>query len=69
MVASGRFPFDDEEVVASGGPRVGDGVVLLDDQGRVEFASPNAISALRRLGVSGAIQGALAVRASVRSRR
>ncbi len=58
MVASGRFPFDDEEVVASGGPRVGDGVVLLDDQGRVEFSSPNANSALRRLGVTGLIQGA-----------
>jgi two-component system, sensor histidine kinase PdtaS len=57
MVASGEFPFDEEEVVATGGPRVGDGVVLLDDQGRVSFASPNAISALRRLGVSGRVQG------------
>lgn len=57
MVAAGEFPFDEEEVVATGGPRVGDGVVLLDDQGRVSFASPNAISAMRRLGVSGRIQG------------
>ena len=57
MVAAGEFPFDEEEVVATGGPRVGDGVVLLDDQGRVSFASPNAISALRRLGVSGRVQG------------
>src|SRR5690606_39978195 len=34
MVAAGEFPFDEEEVVATGGPRVGDGVVVLDDQGR-----------------------------------
>lgn len=57
MVAEGTFPYDDEEVLAAGGPRVGDGVILLDDQGRVAFTSPNAISALRRLGVSGRIQG------------
>jgi len=57
MVASGEFPFDEEEVLATGGPRVGDGVILLDDQGRVAFTSPNAISALRRIGVSGRIQG------------
>ena len=57
MVASGEFPYDEEEVLATGGPRVGDGVILLDDQGRVAFTSPNAISALRRLGVSGRIQG------------
>jgi two-component sensor histidine kinase len=57
MVAAGAFPFDEEEVLATGGPRVGDGVILLDDQGKVAFTSPNAISALRRLGVSGRIQG------------
>ncbi len=57
MVASGEFPYDEEEVLATGGPRVGDGVILLDDQGRVAFTSPNAISALRRLGVAGRIQG------------
>jgi two-component sensor histidine kinase len=57
MVAAGSFPFDDEEVLAEGGPRVGDGVILLDDQGRVAFTSPNAISALRRVGVRGRIQG------------
>lgn len=58
MVAAGSFPFDDEEVLAAGGPRVGDGVILLDDQGRVAFTSPNAISALRRLGVSENLTGA-----------
>ena len=51
MVADGVFPFVEEEVIATGGPRVGDGVLLLDEMGRVAFASPNAVSALRRLGV------------------
>jgi two-component sensor histidine kinase len=60
MVAVGEFPFPDEEVLSAGGPRVGDGVLLVDATGRVTFASPNAVSALRRLGVSGAILGELA---------
>lgn len=57
MVADGVFPFADEEVVATGGPRVGDGVVLLDELGRIAFASPNAVSALRRLGVTRRVLG------------
>lgn len=60
MVAVGDFPFHDEEVLSAGGPRVGDGVLLVDSTGRVTFASPNAVSALRRLGVSGAVLGELA---------
>ncbi|MBS1838298.1 MAG: PAS domain-containing sensor histidine kinase, partial [Actinobacteria bacterium] len=57
MVADGVFPFADEEVVATGGPRVGDGVLLLDELGRVAFASPNAVSAVRRLGIQRRLQG------------
>ena len=57
MVADGEFPFSDEEVVGTGGPRVGDGVVLLDEMGRIAFASPNAVSALRRLGVTRRLMG------------
>ncbi|CAB4732794.1 MAG: ATPase [Actinobacteria bacterium] len=57
MVSAGIFPFEDEEVLAAGGPRVGDGVILLDKLGKVTFTSPNAISALRRLRISGRIQG------------
>ncbi len=59
MVAAGDFPFPDEEVLSAGGPRVGDGVLLVDSSGRVTFASPNAVSALRRLGLSGAVLGEL----------
>jgi len=57
MVAAGTFPYDEEEVHASGSPRVGDGVLVLDEMARVAFASPNAVSALRRLRISGRIQG------------
>ncbi|MFV0532425.1 MAG: sensor histidine kinase [Cumulibacter sp.] len=32
------------------GPRAGDGLVLLEPDGRVRFASPNAMSAYRRMG-------------------
>lgn len=57
MVAAGEFPFPDEEVLSAGSPRVGDGVLVVDEEGCVTFASPNAVSALRRLGTSGAVQG------------
>ena len=57
MVAAGTFPYGEEEVHASGAPRVGDGVLVLDEMARVAFASPNAVSALRRLRISGRIQG------------
>src|SRR4029450_13033350 len=40
----------DLELVSS--PRVGDGLVVLDASARVEFASPNATSAFRRMGVN-----------------
>ncbi len=53
MIAEGTFPFDDEEPEREVAPRVGDGIVRLDASGRVAYASPNAVSAYRRLGVAG----------------
>jgi two-component system, sensor histidine kinase PdtaS len=50
MVAAGTFPFGQAHDTAS--PRVGDGLVVLDASGRVEFASPNATSAFRRMGTN-----------------
>ena len=50
MVVAGRFPVVETVTGASGHPRVGDGVLRVDPQGVVEYASPNAMSALRRLG-------------------
>jgi two-component sensor histidine kinase len=57
MVAAGTFPprmLDDAEM----SPRVGDGLVRLDSAGRASYASPNALSAYRRMGVMGDVVGA-----------
>src|SRR5215212_1472742 len=57
MVSAGTFPpqkLQDAEM----SPRVGDGLVRLDGAGRATYASPNALSAYRRLGVSGDVVGA-----------
>jgi two-component sensor histidine kinase len=57
MVSAGTFP---PEKLLGGemGPRVGDGLVRLDGTGRAVYASPNALSAYRRLGVTGDLVGA-----------
>lgn len=58
MVASAQFP--DAGGVSSGrggAPRVGDGVIELDELGAVIYASPNAVSAARRLGVEQDLTG------------
>jgi two-component sensor histidine kinase len=52
MVAESSFPPNERVTSAAGNPRVGDGIVFLDSTGIVEYASPNAISALRRLGLA-----------------
>lgn len=57
MIADGTFPFAQEEGVLHHTPRVGDGVVVLDSAMRVEFTSPNAVSALHRLGVHANAEG------------
>jgi two-component sensor histidine kinase len=57
MIASGEYPFASEEGPSEEAPRVGDGVILLDGSGRVEYSSPNAISALHRVGVHANTEG------------
>ncbi len=52
MIAEGTFPFDDPRDAAGTAPRVGDGVIVLDPWGRVEYGSPNAVSALHRVGIT-----------------
>jgi two-component sensor histidine kinase len=51
MVAQSAFPYPDEDVGTEEAPRVGDGVVVVDADGRVEFASPNAMNAFHRMGI------------------
>ncbi len=50
MIAEGAFPFPGERPPATE-PRVGDGVMVLDSGARVRYASPNAVSALHRVGI------------------
>jgi two-component sensor histidine kinase len=57
MVSAGTFPpqkLQDAEL----SPRVGDGLVRLDSAGRAVYASPNALSAYRRMGLTGDLVGA-----------
>jgi two-component sensor histidine kinase len=51
MVAESAFPFPEGDVGSEELPRVGDGVVVVDEEGRVQFASPNAMNAFHRMGV------------------
>jgi two-component system, sensor histidine kinase PdtaS len=57
MLAEGRWPYPGD-ATPEGGPRVGDGLIRLDAEGTVSFASPNALSAYRRLGHVGDLAGA-----------
>ncbi|WP_116114108.1 sensor histidine kinase [Austwickia chelonae] len=58
MIASGEFPMAGAPTgMRRGAPRVGDGVVRLDIEGVMTYASPNAISALHRLGHHGGVDG------------
>jgi two-component sensor histidine kinase len=57
MISTGAFPFPIDDLVTGEAPRVGDGVMVLDATGRVEYASPNAINALHRMGMYSNIEG------------
>src|SRR5918996_1169076 len=57
MISSGDFPFDADDAESEEAPRVGDGVIVLDASGRVEYTSPNAVSTLHRLGVHANAEG------------
>ena len=58
MVAAGEFPHATAPTgLRRGDPRVGDGGLRLDFEGIVEWASPNATSAIHRLGHLGDVVG------------
>ncbi len=52
MIAEGLFPFSGPVADSSAAPRVGDGALVLDGDARVLFGSPNAVSALHRVGIT-----------------
>lgn len=58
MIASGDFP--DLQAPAGprrGAPRASDGLIRLDVDGNVTFASPNGLSAFNRMGFDGELEG------------
>lgn len=57
MISSGVYPFLGDDEVVEDAPRVGDGVIVLDAEERISFASPNAINALHRAGIVSALLG------------
>ncbi|OTA27079.1 histidine kinase [Alloscardovia macacae] len=62
MITDGGFPYQNRLSLARGkyrrhDPRVADGFVVLDAEGIVRYAAPNAISSFRRIGVSGDMVG------------
>ncbi len=60
MVSRGAFPIPEAGSESKrGAPRANDGLVRLDQSGRVLFASPNALSMFNRAGVDGDLEGRL----------
>ena len=53
MISVGAFPLPDDITNLAFNPRVGDGFIRVDAAGNVQYASPNALSAYRRLGLIG----------------
>jgi two-component system, sensor histidine kinase PdtaS len=57
MVAQGSFPYKDAGSLFEPVPRVGDGLIRLDANSAISFASPNAKSAFSRMGWRGDLEG------------
>ena len=57
MISHGFFPFPGQRSDHADSPRVGDGFVRIDAAGQVTYASPNALSVYRRLGLSTDLSG------------
>jgi len=57
MIADGTFPFPQRVGDSSAAPRVGDGSLWLDADGQVQYVSPNASSALHRVGIQASAVG------------
>ena len=69
MMSEGTFPFPRDEVEIEEAPRVADGLIVLDEDFKMRFASPNAVSTLHRMGIHAYTEGLeLAEVVSTRSR-
>ncbi|WP_116999172.1 sensor histidine kinase [Desertimonas flava] len=52
MIADGVFPYAGPIGDSTAAPRVGDGVLVVDGDARVQYLSPNANSAMHRVGIN-----------------
>ena len=58
MISRGEFPAPNSPTgPRRGAPRVGDGLIRLNSEGEVLYASPNALSCFHRFGVLGSLVG------------
>jgi two-component sensor histidine kinase len=57
MISNGFFPFPGQRSDHADSARVGDGFIRIDATGRVTYASPNALSVFRRLGLTTDLAG------------
>src|SRR3954463_5184100 len=57
MIAHGSFPFTGQRSDHADSPRVGDGFIRVDAGGIVTYASPNAMSVYRKLGLTTDLAG------------
>lgn len=57
MIAHGSFPYPGQRSDHADSPRVGDGFIRVDAAGKVAYASPNAMSVYRRLGLTSDLTG------------
>ena len=57
MVSEGSFPYPGAHAYLDPAPRVGDGLIRLDVNGTISYASPNARSAYNRLGLDSDLEG------------
>ena len=57
MISRGQFPYPGQRSDHNDSPRVGDGFVRVDATGTVTYASPNALSVYRRLGLTTDLAG------------
>ncbi|BBZ10104.1 sensor histidine kinase [Mycobacterium branderi] len=57
MLSEGTFPNVGDVAMSRSSPRAGDGFIRLDVDGVVSYASPNALSAYHRMGLTSELEG------------
>jgi two-component system, sensor histidine kinase PdtaS len=57
MLSEGTFPNVGDVAMSRSSPRAGDGFIRLDVGGVVSYASPNALSAYHRMGLTSELEG------------